>query len=174
METLTGKEAQVLNVIKECATTSDNGKEFIIEDVAKKINLSELQVRGVCSSLQKKGLVNMFNGACYYDGEIIIINEQNEEDPMNNKKNKVMLKYRLFISVTDDNKRVSKLPFCCSTLRDCEYYINKYRIFNVFEIEILLFNSRILYYLPQRRINAYTKYSLYLTKKQFYKIKKNK
>jgi hypothetical protein len=78
MKTLTEKEAQVLNVIKECAKESDNGKEFIIEDVANQLNLSEYQVSGVCSSLQKKGFVDMFNGDCYYDGEII--NEPNQEE----------------------------------------------------------------------------------------------
>lgn len=83
MKTLnfTEKEAQVLKVIKECAKTSDNGKEFIVEDVAKQLNLSEYQVRGVCSSLQKKGFVNMFNGGCYYDGEII-----NEPEELNQEQ----------------------------------------------------------------------------------------
>lgn len=85
---LTEKEAQVFNQLKQSAKNSDNGKMFIIEEVAKQLNLSEYQVRGVCSSLQKKGLLICSTEVIIMMARIIIINEQNEEDPNKETKTK--------------------------------------------------------------------------------------
>lgn len=68
---LTEKEEKVLvELIKSAEEMGDNGIEFCIEDVVYPLDLSVNVIKGVCASLSKKGLVNMYHGASYFDGEV--------------------------------------------------------------------------------------------------------
>lgn len=67
----TDLEKVVLKAIVESAHESgDNGVEFLLDEVVGATGMSQRSVQGVCSSLQKKGYIECYNGEYYFDGEI--------------------------------------------------------------------------------------------------------
>lgn len=68
---LTDAEKCLLKAIVENAHASgDNGVEFIVDDVARAVGKSVNEVAGICSSLQRKAMVEMYRGGSYFDGKI--------------------------------------------------------------------------------------------------------
>lgn len=68
---LTEKEERVLvALIKNAEEIGDNGVEFFIGDVANELDLSINVVKGVCASLYKKDMIDMYHGEYYFDGEV--------------------------------------------------------------------------------------------------------
>ena len=74
---LTKNEQVVLKAIVENAREiGDSSVEFMMSDVANMTGKSQKSIQGVCSSLQKKGLLFCANGDCYFDGRICLEAEQ--------------------------------------------------------------------------------------------------
>lgn len=68
---LTDKEQIALKLFVEF---SEGDEGFVLEDVEKDAKetegISPKSLKGLCASLQKKGLLDMYNGNAYFDGEV--------------------------------------------------------------------------------------------------------
>lgn len=68
---LTPNEKEVLvAIVNNARSVGDNGFEFILSDVAEKLNRSIRSITGTAANLQKKGLIACANGDSYFDGDV--------------------------------------------------------------------------------------------------------
>lgn len=67
---MTENEIKLFKAIGESAKIGDTGKEFTIDDLEDSTDLDIKSIKGILSSLKKKGLILCYSGESYFDGEL--------------------------------------------------------------------------------------------------------